>query len=85
MWPFKKSNPLNSVQPQYYYPVEFDIENEDVFSVERVQEKTVIGFYSKKDQEITEWNFICSPEQHKDFIDRFKNKLNLVKENKVQD
>jgi hypothetical protein len=70
------------------FPCEFDIENEDVFSVERHPEvrswgkliepaQTVIGFYGKWHAGLKEWHLICSEGQHQDFVTRFRRKLKL--------
>ena len=82
MWPFKKNDPP-IIEP--YQTVEFDIEHEDVISIERKKRKTIIGFYSKKDLEITEWTMFCSPEQHENFIHRFRCKAGLTIYNKKSD
>jgi hypothetical protein len=76
-----------------YYPMpdcEFDIEGEDVFSVERVKslekirifgkneysEKTVITFYEKTNkQKLQTWYLECSPNKHAEFVSRFRRKL----------
>jgi len=69
-------------------PCEFDIENEAVFSIERQPEtrfwnkitepaKTIIGFYSATNNDLTTWEMVCSEGQHQEFVNRFRRKLKL--------
>jgi hypothetical protein len=88
MWPFNKKSPeVSTVYPKpFIYEVEFDIEGEDVFSIERVgrreedgerTERTLIGYYDKASSESKQWYLDCSHAKHNQFIARFRRKLGL--------
>lgn len=54
---------------------EFDIEGEYVFSIERDDDETIIGFYPKDGTNNAEWSMATNLKCHNDFIKRFKQKL----------
>lgn len=57
-----------------YQDAEYDIENLKVRSIERVGRTTLIGQTNAKGEYRT-YSLVCSPEQHQEFVNRFRRKL----------
>lgn len=64
-----KHNPIDNNE------CEFDIENLDVFCIEISDGYTLISYLLEG--KLTEHYIKCSPEKHKEFVSRFRSKLNL--------
>ena len=59
---------------------EMDIEGLDVFSVERLDGKTLVSFFIRKHEgpEIMEWTLDIEPECHEYLIRRYREKLGMA-------
>jgi hypothetical protein len=64
-------------KPRQFHDGEFDIEGENVVSVERSADGnyTLIGLRRCRRQKIDAWYLPVSPEKHADLVRRFRSKL----------
>lgn len=63
-----------SEQPRPHFETEFDIEGQDVFSIERTDGRTCIGYWNRKGK-AGNWWLVISADEHNAFAARLRKKL----------